>query len=94
MQIPKEVIKRAVAGGWQNQSNTPISLVTGHTEQWERVALDPTFWQALGKALGWEKLETNSAEWFEWSENAHRFYDLNLQGQDTTAFWESLLANK
>lgn len=69
--IPKRAITNAVAGGWRNQSNAPISLVTGYTKDWERVALDPTFWQALGKALGWEEWEFVCPKY-----NCHKFYNL------------------
>lgn len=62
------------------------------------IALDPTFWQALGKALGWglvlgwEEMYApaeNAAQ--EWYQNAFRFYDLILTGGDTEAYWKDLL---
>lgn len=66
----------------------------------QQIALDPTFWQSLGKALGWGKTNMcwgcnydegateNTDVWFV---KAHRFYDLVLQDQDTTDFWQKLL---
>jgi hypothetical protein len=58
-----------------------------------KIALDPSFWQALGKALGWEKAnrETRTEIWLEWKWNAHRFYDLVLTGGDTEKIWKELL---
>jgi hypothetical protein len=60
---------------------------------WQEIALDPSFWQALGKALGWNvtgrQLAMNSKpNWQIW---ATRFYDLILTGGDTEKFWADLL---
>ena len=59
-----------------------------------QIALDPSFWQSLGKTLGWEKC----AEGCEgdckvgvWKKKARRFYDLILTGGDTEKFWDELL---
>lgn len=49
----------------------------------QEIALDPTFWQALGKALRWHPDFCFAA--------AHRFYDLILQSKDTDDFWQELL---
>lgn len=68
------------------------------------IALDPTFWQALGKALGWYAgksfWEKHDLSDLEDKDNlcpicnAHRFYNLVLQGKadnDISRFWENLL---
>lgn len=62
------------------------------------IALDSTFWQALGKALGWTKWGEFDEEYKkssdpQWQYNAHRFYDLILTNSDTTAFWQEILTN-
>lgn len=44
--IPKQAIEAAVVGGW---------IQSQFSENWQLIVLDPTFWQALGKTLGWEK---------------------------------------
>lgn len=61
---------------------------------WEEIALDPAFWQALGKQLVWDTV-TETDQGFEntWEYNAHRLYDLVLNGLDTEKFWQELLAN-
>ncbi len=82
--IPKEAILKAVKGGWKNQENTPVSLVSGYTKNWERAALDATFWQSLGKEL--EHRLTR-----EWEDKAMEFYYLILTGGDTDKFWQELL---
>ena len=62
---------------------------------WRGVALDPLFWQALGKALGWNKID--AADWQDgvptWKNQWHRFIDHLAEGKDTTQFWDDLLAN-
>lgn len=53
------------------------------------IALDPTFWQALGKALGWGDTDLRNnhepypVPWYLL--HAHRFYDLVLNGSSTVA---------
>ena len=49
MNIPQKAIELSIQGGYTNTSR--ISDLVA----WEEVALDPTFWTSLGKALGWEK---------------------------------------
>lgn len=108
--IPKEVILKAIDGGWLQGTNhfdpeddsictaypdsdTPDRLIGKY-----EIALDPTFWQALGRALGWGDTELeNGIEpfavlWYLF--HAHRFFDLILTGRDTTQFWSDLLCNK
>ncbi len=84
-------------------------LPSGHTDtkNWTEVALDPTFWQALGKALGWDEdpyrdpigtvwektdHKGNSVRYLDdWNNAALCFYDLILAGGDTEKFWEEIL---
>jgi hypothetical protein len=66
---------------------------------WQAIALDPSFWQSLGKALGWPEYEEtgswsydgNEERDWTWRVRAHRFYDLILTGGDTDAFWKEIL---
>jgi hypothetical protein len=95
--IPKQAIERAIEGGWG-----AIGWRLWQHEQFEVIALDPTFWQSLGKALEWsEEHFTSCAIWKtgecdcsakdEWKEKAKEFYDLILERKGTTAFWEEIL---
>lgn len=55
-----------------------------------RVFLDPTFWQALGKARGWgaEAWGWGGETWvMEW----HRFIDALAEGKDAESFFKNLL---
>lgn len=48
--IPKQATEKAVEGGWKSYGGSkPLGEVQ------ELIALDATFWQALGKAFGWGK---------------------------------------
>jgi hypothetical protein len=72
-----------------------------YTVMFAEIALDPSFWQALGKALGWpEKYEWAQTDDFgdcielseiSWIYQADRFYHLILTGGDTEKFWAELL---
>jgi hypothetical protein len=60
---------------------------------WQEIALTPSFWQALGKALGWGESELHAGSISEgtkpvgwWRLHAGSFFDLILTGGDTTHF--------
>lgn len=101
--IPKEIIELAIQGGWKPlvDEGYQIQLDGDGVGFWYPIALDPTFWQALGKSLGWagfdaekdNKMIFAAYEHYHWSAYTHRFYDLLLQKQDTAPFWEEILAN-
>lgn len=60
--IPKRAISKAIEGGWQNGPQRRAELDIGWSV-YEKIALDPSFWQALGKALvvAWEhSLKSNA----------------------------------
>lgn len=57
MEIPQIAIEKAIEGGWkvphvEAEDELP-SAISFYLHEWQKVALDPTFWQALGKACGW-----------------------------------------
>jgi hypothetical protein len=74
-------------------SSTSSAVIITRPYQ-EVIALDPTFWQALGKSLGWKTtIADDGMEATDvWSVEAHRFYNIILEGQNTEAFWDELLA--
>lgn len=52
------------------------------------ILLDPLFWQALGKAMGWEFRSDHKEPWKkEW----HRFIDHLAEGKDVESFFKDLL---
>lgn len=119
MNIPKEIIEKAISGGWRPHNGTDYShhkirkankrggcYLENESRttflDFRHTVVDPTFWQALGKSLKWSNyavcsthgqyciLNCSQAVPFEWMYQAHRFYDLILQGQDTGEFWKEL----
>lgn len=71
---------------------------------YDTAILDPAFWVALGKALGWKEhdkmmegkhycMDFPHYDWqdFDWKFNALRFFELKLTGGDEEKFWEELL---
>lgn len=105
--IPKAAIEKAIEGGWNgylgyiasSEESLDQWLKFGGAEQaWAFIALDPLFWEALGRAKGW-KDETLADEelkvWLnpEWYDKANMFYDLILTGQSTDRFWKELLSD-
>lgn len=91
MTIPREAIDKAISGGWLGGN---WDTYNNGGFDWQHIVLDPTFWQALGKALGWgtnwNPTVENDQYLEEWYDTAHRFYDLILQGQPTNQFWADL----
>ena len=103
--IPKEAIAKAIEGGW----GIHHSLTSGWLEERLPVpdsvqkiaALDPSFWQALGKALGWyygvekriRKYKILNEYKKPWQIQAFRFYDLILTNNNTDKFWKDLLTS-
>lgn len=65
-----EVIQKAIEGGWYGGKNMPhtekqkkhILIITDGLSNidafimWQEAFLDPSFWQSLGKAMGWEDI--------------------------------------
>lgn len=105
--IPKEIIEKAKQGGypawWDNVLGPYVEDgLGGNKVGWEIIALDPTFWVALGKACGWYLVHSghNPKETDcgpeencppRWRYEAIRFYDLILQDKSTDTFWQELL---
>lgn len=102
--IPRIAIEKAIEGEYGGYSGNvakgqiPMKAAVEDIERRstsEKVALDPLFWQALGKALGWgykdmvDPTEHYSQE--EWQDKAHDFYDLILDGYDPELFWQEVL---
>ena len=106
MTIPKEAIERAIQGGYTKSDavNSDWALRLP-SELHGMIALDPSFWKALGEVLGWaEEDELIRSCWrlsgggsympeglYHWHKTATRFCELILRRADTAEFWERLL---
>lgn len=107
--IPKQAIEKARQGGWKTKLvwDDHYELYGEYDDrggfevaEYASIALDPAFWQALGKMLGWLDFVPTDGHntWVNGPQakrcpvcNAHRFYDLILQEEDTDAFWERII---
>lgn len=106
MNIPKRVIEKAIAGGWRPPFNTHLNhtfFLRAINIHWASIALDPAFWQALGKSCGWREEEWHPTRtypdgsqktWPGYMKYVHRFYDLILTGGNVEAFWEEISPSK
>jgi hypothetical protein len=66
--------------GYKISSGFPIANIQVVT------VLDPLFWQALGKALGW--IDYARPQWLQY---ALEYFELALTSGDTEKFWKELL---
>ena len=108
--INKLAIEKAIEGGWKHfdlGEGKEATERAAHNilaiSHWQVIALDPSFWQSLGKALGWAEYTSWLEQYHEgsidltdltWRRNATRFYDLILTGQPTDQFWKEILATR
>jgi hypothetical protein len=108
--IPKKIIELAITAGWNldrtsmlpaKQSTLSVDEVIRVCQKGNnvyRVALDPSFWQCLGKALKWptgKEPDVSCSMWETegWLGRARYFNYLLLTGGYSQAFWDDLLSN-
>ena len=94
--IPNVALQKALDGGWKpsalRRMDVAFLLAGPRSEGGDikyrpllaTIALDPTFWQALGKALEWDQPDRWKVEW-------HRFIDQLADGKVTEDFFASLV---
>lgn len=94
-------------GRYEVLIDTSASSAGAWLVSYEMAALDPSFWQALGKARGWDYIDPNDCggcdtcfQHFgtgphknEWKDNWHRFIDHLAEGADAESFFASLSSN-
>ncbi|MGA2592732.1 MAG: hypothetical protein ABSH32_22700 [Bryobacteraceae bacterium] len=107
----QKVFAKAKAGGWNNRNlrfdgknwrqwdGTEEEPLVFEDELFGKVFLDPSFWQSLGKALGWNddyhpvrSKETNQLknEIWDWRYHWHRFIDHLAGGGTAGQFFAEL----
>lgn len=94
--IPDKAFDLALEGGYSR-------VTLNDRKNWQKHALNPAFFQALGKALGWsgdwgiseyrgrDNVEGRLRRVNSPEYHAHRFCDLILTGGDTQKFWDELI---
>lgn len=89
--IPKLAIEKAISGGWKTEvSPQDYRLPVGYAQ----IALDPTFWRALGKACGWADKWSDGTPRRTWLHKAFAFTEVVLLENDTEQFWKEILGKK
>ena len=113
MTIPKEIIEKAIECGWHKDEQPNIEINNdglwvnfwggGDTRTLHEsdIILDPLFWQALGKALGWDFANVKGKDGYreylygsEWEDSAHELLSLILTSapeKEIEAYWNNLL---
>ena len=94
----EQAIQKAIEGGW-NEGYTFLHF-TGFENDGvllkgkgmrskayivSEILLDPLFWQALGKAMGWEAMLS-----CRWKQEWHRLLDWLSEGKDIESFFATL----
>jgi len=108
----KEAIQKAIEGGWKYQCNPrcdytvrerDVKVYTNDPDDTKlyvkfiEIREDPLFWQALGKAMGWEQEVENEFGEKElrgsrnWTIKWHRFIDHLAEGKDADSFFKELI---
>lgn len=91
-----EAILKALENGYEPKE---LSLPEGWTAQ---ILLDPEFWRALGKGLGWDKYEPGEPFYIpdrhrnspRWKKQWHFLIDHLAEGKDINSFFEEICKNK
>lgn len=114
MNSTEKAIKKAIDGGYQGGKNFASyrsshgyhriiicdeGILPKKVLELSDILLDPTFWQALGKAEGWGNISLDGAVWKSgrdgyinvWQSYWHDFIDHLASGKSADAFFEELL---
>lgn len=88
--VPNYILQGAIAGGYKEYEGYEDTI------DWQVIALDPDFWMALGKEVGWMKDDYYIAgipQGRHYIREAHRFYDLILRKasqEQINNFWQNI----
>lgn len=104
----EETIQKAIEGGYPKTKKEGTQYFIHYGEKqgnrlvWhctpiEKILLNPLFWQALGRSMGWKNPTQEEAENYGTRVNWHNhwvaFIDHLAEGKDTESFFKDLLAN-
>lgn len=103
----KNAIEKAIEGGWM--LDTPNVQMANEGRAWlftetdgikEKILhsgdilISPLFWQALGKAMGWDEEYDYENKREAWIGYWHRFIDHLASGGDAESFFATLIPNQ
>ena len=102
-EVMEKAIEKAISGGYKDKWK--VDFGSAITSEQKSVMLntfsacylmDKDFWQALGKAEGWDKNYVPSDVIYrykekEWQGYWHKFIDALAEGKDINSFFEELL---
>ena len=86
----EQVIQKAIEGGYERtKRNYTRELGRFHVCE---IVLDPLFWQALGKSMGWNGVNHLAPEMptWRWREYLHDFLDHIADGGTIESYFEQL----
>ena len=90
----QQAINRAEESGWDSTEYYDVQN-PDHCYNCDKfIFLDPLFWQALGKAMGWAKNHLYKRNAITWKDYWHLLIDHLASGKDTESFFKQLLENK
>jgi len=107
--IELAILKGGFKGGrWEefwhwNEHRNRGQMVLQHNDDWDdfwtidEMLNDPAFWEALGKALGWDLAEHGrygKLPGFIWVTEWHRYIDHLIDDQSPDDFFKALLAER
>jgi len=84
MKETRKAVEKAIEGGYRHLN--PVNYLDAEMAM---TFLDPLFWRALGKTLGWKDASTN---WSGWLGHWHVFINWIAEGKTPESFFEGLLA--
>ena|SRR3990167_1280927 len=95
----KNAITKAIEGGWKvDHWDTNGDWYFPKHENLQlntsKVLLSPLFWQALGKAMLWDKdktFEEDGLTLISWRREWHKLIDHLAEGKDAESFFNKLL---
>ncbi|KKN71723.1 hypothetical protein LCGC14_0417890 [marine sediment metagenome] len=93
----EQAIEKAIEGGWKPKVHRHYSLSQekDYRDMWEAYTLlDTSFWQSLGKAMGWGKTGLGQYKKFnsdyQWQHHWHSLIDFLSDGGSIEDYFKSL----
>lgn len=97
----EEAVFKAISQGWRKEMIEEGNYKkAGELEQWEEYGtvidhmdsflLDPEFWKALGKSMGWKDSDHECVGCTEWIDRWHSLIDYVADNKSIESYFETL----